>query len=448
MALTVHLTPMLLLGGSLLAAGSAAGPSSSLHAPIPITARLSNGLTVLILPRGQAPWCAMATVLPGGSRMDPPGKSGLAHLAEHLLFVEAGTAGPSRADLKGESLGVASNAFTLPDYTVVVDEFSPAVIRQAVEVHAMRLRGVTFTEAQLAREKGVVADERRFRVDEPPLGRAEESALALMWGDVREGRPVLGWPADVGSIAQADVAAWLARTVRPSGAVTAVVGAVDPVSVLAAMSGTLDLWGSSAAAVTAQRAAPMVPPPPRGRRAKDLPAAVAAAVVALPGPARGSADEAADQVLARLLEILAHRSMTNPEGASVQLSVDVRPGLGGGETVITIMPREDQDPAEVEASLDALLGRVGERSLEGAWVGMARRRAQVDLPRDLSLHVAMAERLAVDQALLRRATAWTELEAALAAVGRGEVQRRARAWLSPRTARGVVQARPAQGDEP
>ena len=55
-------------------------------------------------------------------------------------------------------------------------------------------------DAQLAREKRVVADERRFRVDELPLGHAEEVLTSMLWGDHAWGWPVLGWPGTNGGV--------------------------------------------------------------------------------------------------------------------------------------------------------------------------------------------------------------------------------------------------------
>ena len=363
---------------------------------------LPNGVRLLVLPQTGAPWCGMATVFPGGGASSPLHQSGLPHLAEHLMFEEGGHAGPSSHDVDGEAMGLRSNAFTLGDYTVLVEEFSPAVLNDALRIHAARLTRLSFDDAQLAREKSVVADERRFRVDEPALGRAEELLISHLWGDHAWGWPVLGFPHHLAKLTRSDVINWVHAYIRPERAVVVLSGAVDPQQALNALEAALAPWQASTP--TSPIATQVALPPPL-REHTVINGDTGAYLWAVEASALGGPHEAADRVLAALL--------TTPHGAPISEDDDdaempttlhamYQPQLHHGELTVTVDVPPYAHATDAQAQLGILLHGLIARGPPSAELVSARARVVADLARATQSHASRAEQAAVDEALLGR----------------------------------------------
>jgi predicted Zn-dependent peptidase len=404
---------------------------------------LPNGLRLMVVPKRGAPWCGLATVVAGGASTDPPGQSGLAHLAEHLFFEEGGGLTPSRGDTDGEALGMRSNAFTLGDYTVLVEEFSPAVLEQALAIHAQRLRQLTFTTAQLEREKTVVTDERRFRVEEPPLAAAQELLVARLWGTQHVfGRPVLGWPNDVAALTSDQVRAWVDGYMRPQRAALALVGPVDAAQTLAALEKVLAPWTARGPA----GALPIATPAQGQSDLATLQSPFGGALVGFAVAPLGSGEEAVDRVLARLLtldpDVVLQGGLTAwPQDA--RLDVEHVLQVHHGEFLITVQaaPQDANPPGRVVGLYLDALAQHGPRPdvLDGVTAQLV-----ADLHRSLGSHTGRAEALAVDAALLGRPLATAERMRALRAVDVAAVRRRAAVLRRAPTASVVVESPPEE----
>jgi zinc protease len=402
---------------------------------------LPNGLRVLVVPRGSVPWCGMATVFPGGGASSPAGHSGLAHLAEHLMFEEGGHAGPTSTDVDGESMGLRSNAFTLGDYTVLVEEFSPAVLDGALRIHAARLSRLSFDDTQLSREKRVVADERRFRVDEPALGRAEELLTSQLWGDHPFGWPILGWQAHVDHADRGAVTSWVQRHVRPERGVVVLVGAVEAQRGMAAVEQTLGLWRAPTAAPLPD--ATRAPPAPV-KRAVSIPGSVGAHLWAVEAAPLDGAHEATDRVIAALLgRPLAHLAdAAGGDGMAPPLTLhaEYTPQVHHGELAVTVDVPEPLTPSDARNALARLLQGMAARGVPQRELVAARASLVAELERAVSTHPTRAEQLAVDEALLGRWDALAQRLRAISQVDNAAVAVRVRQLLaSPRqTALDVV----------
>ncbi|MEW5847256.1 MAG: pitrilysin family protein [Myxococcota bacterium] len=424
---------LLLLGALAVRAGVERDPwideLARVYQAQPVQERtLPNGMRVLVLPRGTTPWCAVATVLPGGAREDPAGLGGLAHLAEHLMFESEAGSDKKNTDVMAESLGMRSNAFTLADYTVLIEEFSPAVLERALGIHLLRLQAATFEEYHLVREKKVVADERRFRVSEPPLGRAEEMLLALVWQGHPYGRPVLGAPVEVGAIRSDDIRRWMRNRVRPERAVMALVGRVDPTRALQTAERVLGAWARGAAD---NGMAPPEPPahPPTTTRDATMDSSVDAVMWAAAAAPLGSVDESADRMLSRLLEGDPYYRLANPpeDMPGIEVQAEYRAALHHGEMVATVTPHGDVDVVTAARALQSALTLFAEQGAATESVVAARTRVAADHQRELEIHASLAERLAVDRALLGRWQVEADRLRALAGLGPQDVRRRAAA---------------------
>ncbi|MCH2109308.1 MAG: insulinase family protein, partial [Polyangiaceae bacterium] len=158
---------------------------------------LANGLQVLHLQDKSAPIIALHTWFDVGSRHERPGKTGLAHLFEHLMFNEMEGLAPGEFDRRMESAGADNNASTWLDFTQYEEAFPKSQLAKVMELEALRMGKLLLQQAQLDSEKEVVANERRYRVEDDVEGKAEELLWKLAFQKHSYHWPTIGWMEDI-----------------------------------------------------------------------------------------------------------------------------------------------------------------------------------------------------------------------------------------------------------
>jgi zinc protease len=168
--------------------------------------RLANGLHLLTLPRLELGSISVQVWSLTGSMDESPGKTGMSHLLEHLMF--RGT--PQFPDGSFDSVlaqrGGLNNAFTTEDFTVYTDYVTPEGLEEALCLEADRLAHLEISEYIFQTERAVVLEERSLRVDSSPLGKSYEKLQALAFPGHPYGHPVIGWEEDLNGINSDDVA--------------------------------------------------------------------------------------------------------------------------------------------------------------------------------------------------------------------------------------------------
>ncbi len=261
--------------------------------------RFGNGLTVLLLVDASAPIASYHTWFKVGSRHERPGKTGLAHLFEHLMFNETENLRAGMFDRKLEENGAESNAATWVDWTYYYESLPAARIKLAVRLEAERMTRLVLREPQVASEKEVVANERRFRVDDDVEGAASELLYKTAFAQHPYGWPTIGWMEDIQGFSPDDCAAFYRTYYAPNNATVIVVGDVRERDLLLAIRAE---YGS----ISAQDIPPedIVPEPPQ-REAREVetrkPTATEKLLLAYRGPALGDADHATMTVLSEVL---------------------------------------------------------------------------------------------------------------------------------------------------
>ena len=137
--------------------------------------RLHNGLRMLLLVDKSAPVVSYHTWFGVGSRHEKPGKTGLAHLFEHLMFNETESLKAGEFDRKLEENGAESNAATWVDWTYYHEALPADRLPLAIKLEADRMAHLVLRTPQGTSEKEVVANERRYRVDDDVEGTASGS---------------------------------------------------------------------------------------------------------------------------------------------------------------------------------------------------------------------------------------------------------------------------------
>lgn len=133
------------------------------------TLDLPNGLHALMVKHGQAPVVTLEVWYHVGSRDEKPGKTGFAHLLEHLMFDGTRTLGRHFSDYIVRVGGI-DNAYTTTDATVYWETMPRSNLPVALWLEADRMRNLDINQQNLDNEKEVVAEERWRRYDNPPYG--------------------------------------------------------------------------------------------------------------------------------------------------------------------------------------------------------------------------------------------------------------------------------------
>jgi zinc protease len=261
--------------------------------------KLGNGLTILILVDDTAPVVAYHTWFNVGSRHEHPGKTGLAHLFEHLMFGETENLGVGVFDRKLEESGAETNAATWVDWTYYHELLPSDRVKLAVKLEAERMHRLVLREPQVASEKEVVANERRYRVDDDVEGLANELLYKTAFESHPYRWPTIGWMDDIQGFTPEDCAAFYRTYYAPNNATIVVVGDVRERDLLVAIR---DAYGSIPAQVIP--AEDIVPEPHQlEERRLELrkPAASEKLALAFKGPAFGDADHPVMTVLSEIL---------------------------------------------------------------------------------------------------------------------------------------------------
>lgn len=194
---------------------------------------LANGMRFLLVERPERASVAAGWMARAGSALDPPGKSGLTHFLEHLLFKGTETLRtPNELRLHYAEAGARGlNALTLQDMTLFFVTIPAERLELWFWLESDRLLRPVFRE--LESEKGIVAEERRQRIDSRPTGAADERLRARHWGDHPYGLPVLGSPREVEGLTNDDARAFFARRYAADQLTAALVGRFDSARVRA-----------------------------------------------------------------------------------------------------------------------------------------------------------------------------------------------------------------------
>ena len=140
--------------------------------------QVANGLQVLLHEDHSVPVVAVEVWYHVGSKNERPGRSGFAHLFEHLMFKGSENLGSEEHKNFIAAIGGRYNATTDFDRTLYFQQFPSNYLERVLWMEADRMRSLDVSEANFHSERDVVKEERRLRVDNPPFGRLFEVVLA------------------------------------------------------------------------------------------------------------------------------------------------------------------------------------------------------------------------------------------------------------------------------
>ncbi|MCU1276912.1 MAG: processing peptidase, partial [bacterium] len=189
--------------------------------------RMTNGLKVILVRDPSAPVFAYQTWFAVGSRHEREGITGIAHLFEHLMFNQTENHSPGELDRMIETAGGDTNAATWVDWTYYRDNLPKAELKLAVELEADRMAHLTLGETQVESEREVVANERRFRVEDDVDGFLNEELYKIAFTTHPYHWPTIGWMRDIEAISIDDCRAFYKTFYAPNNATVVLVGDVE-----------------------------------------------------------------------------------------------------------------------------------------------------------------------------------------------------------------------------
>jgi zinc protease len=354
---------------------------------------LQNGLRVILSPDQRVPIVAVNLWYAVGSGHEKLGKTGFAHLFEHLMFQGSANVAKGEHIALVEASGGKANASTSWDRTNYFERLPSHELELALWLESDRLASLltTMTQEKLDNQREVVKNERRFRVDNQPYGSADEKLQALLFPEGHPyHHPIIGSMDDLGAASLADVAEFFAAYYAPNNAVLTIAGDFDPPSAL----GLIERYFGP---ISPNPAIPAAPP------------------IAIDAPFEPEVIETVfDRVPLPRLYVACHTPVFGSAGfEALQVAMDVL-GAGRGSRLYRSLVRERQLAQDVETYAFPALGGdavfamsvtardgIGHEALERAlWAEVERLTA--DGPTEDELERVRNQHVAVTEASLER----------------------------------------------
>ena len=193
----------------------------------PASFTLDNGLQVVVIPDHRTPVVTQMIWYKVGSADETPGKSGLAHFLEHLMF--KGTAKHPAGEFSQTVLRIGGNenAFTSLDYTGYFQRVPREHLAKMMEFEADRMTGLILKDENVLPERDVVLEEFNMRVANNPDARLSEQIMAALYLNHPYGRPIIGWRQEIEKLDREDALAFYKRFYAPNNAILVIAGDVD-----------------------------------------------------------------------------------------------------------------------------------------------------------------------------------------------------------------------------
>ena len=338
----------------------------------PATFTLPNGLQVLVIPDHRTPVVTHMIWYKVGSADETPGKSGLAHFLEHLMFkgTDKHPAGAfSKTVLR---VGGNENAFTSTDYTGYFQRVPREQLARMMEFEADRMTGLILKDEVVLPERDVVLEEFNMRVANNPDARLTEQIMAALYLNHPYGRPVIGWRQEIEKLDREDALAFYKRFYAPNNAILVIAGDVDAKEIRPMVERT---FGDVPAqpAISAQRTRPQEPVPAAPRTVTLSDARVEQTSVRryylVPSASTAAPGESpALDVLAQLMGSGANSYLYRALVIDRQLAVSASAGYQGTsldatQFVISVSPKPGVEFSQVEQVIDQVISDVGQNPI-------------------------------------------------------------------------------------
>jgi len=206
--------------------------SVSLRAETVTGYTLDNGMEIVVLEDHRAAAVVNMVWYRVGGADEPPGKSGIAHFLEHLMFKGTDELAPGEFSEIVEANGGANNAFTGRDMTSYLQRVASERLELVIRMEADRMRDLQLSEDVVQTERNVILEERAQRTDSDPAALFAEQRNAALYLNHPYGIPLIGWRHEMEGLTLQDALDFYEGHYAPNNAILIVAGDVEPDEVL------------------------------------------------------------------------------------------------------------------------------------------------------------------------------------------------------------------------
>ena len=406
--------------------------------------KLKNGLRLIIAEDHAAPVFSIAVIYNVGSRDERNGRTGFAHLFEHMMFKGSDNVGPGEHFFAIFNNGGSMNGTTNKERTLYYDTLSSNQLDLALFLEADRMRSLDIVKENLDNQRNAVQEERRQGRDNQPYGRTGEAMDELAFDNVAYRHSVIGSMEDLNAAAVEDVASFFKTYYAPNNAIVAIAGDVSTAS-------TLDRARKYFESIPPQPAPPPVdvsqPAQAAERRlALDDPLARLPRLdVSYRIPSSLSPDDDTINVLAIVLaggrSSRLYETIVREKQLAVSVNAFAPDSRGPRLFRIVATASPDKSPDELEAAVYAEIEHVKAGPIAEWEIEKARNTARRRFVGDLSTSRSLADNLAWYALLYGDPAVINTRYDRLATFNAADVQRIARQYFTPEN-RSVVLTRP------
>ncbi len=357
--------------------------------------RLGNGLRLLSVVDRSAPVVSYMSWIDVGSRHERPGKTGLAHLFEHLMFAGTERHPAGVFDRLVESAGAEANAATWVDWTQYYENLPADMLELAIDLESDRFANLRLDPQVVATEKDVVANERRFRVDDDVDGTAGELLYATAFKKHPYGHPTIGSMKDILGFTPEDCVEFHRKHYVPNRLTLVVVGDFDELALLSRIARAYGRIEPGPRRVERS----IVEPGQRAERRATLrkPSASAKLAVGFHAPGMAHVDHAALSVLSEVLfggrSSRMHRSLVHDAELCTDVSGSLTPFRDPGLFEIWLTARPGVTSKKLLAALDRELSALLRKGLAEHELERARNRTELAFLQALETASGKAEQI-------------------------------------------------------
>jgi zinc protease len=405
--------------------------------------RMANGLALLLCEDKSAPVVSVHTWFRVGSRHEQEGKTGLAHLFEHLMFNEIEGRGAGFFDRKLEEAGAESNASTWLDWTQYNIAIPKEQLGLVLGLEAERMSKLVLREPQVTSEKEVVANERRYRVDDDVEGAVSELLWATAFTRHAYKWPTIGWMKDIEGFTTADCEAFYRAFYAPNNAALIISGDFKVADVLGRVS--KNYGGLPPSTLPVEDTQPEPPQTSERRVEVKKQTTTEKLVVGYHAPALGDFDHPAISLLSEVLfggrASRLHQRLVRELELASEVRAFVGPFHDPGLFEIYLAAREGHSAEELLTVLDEELKKVTETPVTPEEMARASARFELGLLGGLETADGKASTIGFYEAVLGRPAAAFERLDATRRLTQSDLLRAARRYLDP-SRRSLIFVRP------
>ena len=326
--------------------------------------RLDNGMRVILVENSRAPVVSHMLWYKVGAADEPPGKSGLAHYLEHLMFKGTKTTKPGAYAETIRALGGKMNAFTGQDYTAYYASIARRHLKKVMRMEANRMQNLAPPDKDIKSERQVVLEERAQRTDNDPRRRFREQLANALFVNSSYGTPVIGWRDEIEGLDWRSAKAFYNTWYNPANAILVVSGDVkwDRLKALAR-----NVYGDIPAGEAPERRRARVPAfSAQSRitmRHNALHQPVFMRSYLVPGYKQNKQDALALQVLANVMDggqsTRLYQRLVNERGIASSISLSYNSDvLGPAELRISATPAPGIDLGTIETAIETELAKL------------------------------------------------------------------------------------------